>query len=321
MKYAKFGKFAGLRRSGILKLSKPQNSRHLDAASWLTAQVESGGRFGCAINFDGTGMTAGIHQAIAVFPRALDDHAKANDQGPLWKLLNRFFAIPVAPTAFVEMLREFESIGWTLSADGSCRDPSGGRVSGQEIRLEFSGDANGLMPVSGHHRKRSEYWVNLFSELFSQPETFPIQLRYGEEHFIKRADRTKLRFAKVSGVGVAKMTIAEVCYSEAGLGHVDREHMLPAYELAMAVFWSHSVNAPSIALKKICKAVPALVGKGGSEGKFAQRLIRVLGDTKFGRWDDDIRGGRYQRTRNAAMRLWPKDLFVGPDAVMPKDIR
>jgi hypothetical protein len=56
--------------------------------------------------------------------------------------------------------------------------------------------------------------------------------------------------------------------------------------------------------------------------EFARELILGLGNTKFGRWDDDIRHGRYQRTRRVAKEsgLWPEELFVGADAIMPADL-
>ena len=79
-----FKEYAGVRIKGQKPLSSfPLSRRHLDRASRLTAEVESGGRFGSVMSYDGTGMTAGIHQAIAVYPKNL------KDQGPLWKLLLR----------------------------------------------------------------------------------------------------------------------------------------------------------------------------------------------------------------------------------------
>jgi hypothetical protein len=50
-------------------------------------------------------------------------------------------------------------------------------------------------------------------------------------------------------------------------------------------------------------------------------LIKKLAITKYGRWDDDIPNGRYQRTRNFAAKIWPSELFVGNKAIMPKDFK
>ncbi|MCZ2108032.1 MAG: hypothetical protein LC118_00410 [Dehalococcoidia bacterium] len=72
----------------------------------------------------------------------------------------------------------------------------------------------------------------------------------------------------------------------------------------------------------------ACAGRGGARplpfgpSKFAKLLIQKLGNNPFGRWDDDIRTGRYQRTRHHAMAsgLWPTKLFDGPEAIMPADL-
>jgi hypothetical protein len=84
-----------------------------------------------------------------------------------------------------------------------------------------------------------------------------------------------------------------------------------SWDLASAFFWSYCVNAPAMA-RKIFKK------HGHDPGK----LIRALGKSRFGRWNADIKGGRYQRTRKHAMnatRLWPSELFLGTDAICPKE--
>lgn len=103
------------------------------------------------------------------------------------------------------------------------------------------------------------------------------------------------------------------------------DEMTPEFDLAMAMFWSNTVNAPGAALRKLCQAADMLGREYGDfseerQVKFAKRLVNKLGNTTFGRWDDDIPGGRYQRTRRAATKVYPRRLFVGPQAIMPKDL-
>jgi hypothetical protein len=86
----------------------------------------------------------------------------------------------------------------------------------------------------------------------------------------------------------------------------------------MSVYWSNSVNAPGHALKLLCRVADAY--PSSRDPLFAKALVTALGNTSFGRWDDDIPGGRYQRTRLAAMQVWPFELFEGPTAIMPKDL-
>jgi len=316
MKRVTFGKFAGVRVGGKIRMEDVNdNSLHLDRASWLTAQVESGGKFGTVINYDGTGMTAGMHQAIAVYPKALDDGVKANDQGPLWKLMNRIWSLPdtvelaAVRDPFVEHM---DKCGMILSPEGKCLDVHTGKLlSGKAIRKIFTGDAGGVMPVSGPGRKQTEVWARLFHKLFACPDTFMTQLRYGTEHFVKRAKRTKLRFCKVAPLKTT--TIQEACYP-CELPMVDSEVCSPELDLAMSVFWSHNVNAPSKALKRICRAHDLTK----LPEDFPRILLKTLGDTKYGRWYRGIKGGRYQRTRTYAKKIWPSNLFVGADAIMPK---
>lgn len=315
MRRVTFGKYAGVRVNGTVPIKDVYTDLHLDRVSWLTAQVESGGKFGTVINYDGTGMTAGIHQAIAVYPRALDDGVKANDQGPLWKLLNRIWSLPdtLQLATVRDPLVEFmDRYGMILSPEGKCLSVGTGKLlSGQLIRDIFSGASSGVMPISGKNRERAEECAELFHSLFACPDTFRVQLRYGAEHFVKRSERVKLRFCKTS---VMKSdTIREAIYPCA-LPRVDSEVCPPELDLAMSVFWSHSVNAPGMALKKLCRAVDLAT----DPDEFPKVLLRVLATTKYGRWHRDIKGGRYQRTRKYAMQIWPKNLFVGPEAIMPK---
>ena len=89
----KYKNYAGLQIKATVpvKISPYGMQEHLGRAAYLTEQVESNGMYGSVMNYDNTGMTAGLHQAIAVYPKELEDKDfnAADDQGPLWKLLRR----------------------------------------------------------------------------------------------------------------------------------------------------------------------------------------------------------------------------------------
>lgn len=303
-------------------MSSEGRDTHLLRASWLTAMVESGGKFGCVINYDGTGMTAGLHQAIAVYPAQLmkKDGNLRNDQGPLWKLLN--LVRPVTKSA--ELWDEIETTGWFLAKDNTLRYldygefvRNGGLVDGLIIRGHFTGASNGVAPESGLKRKQAERWVRLFHDVFVNPATYDIQEEYGMQHFAKRASRATFRFSKRSDW--QGLTMDDAIYQDTAIDIATFEDE-PELDLSLCMYWSHSVNAPGIALKKLCKTLGSLLGPKGSRSNFARVLIRNLAKTKYGRWSCEIKGGRYQNTRTYAMKsgFWPAKLFEGRDAIMPK---
>jgi hypothetical protein len=313
MKLITFKNYSGFKVNGnipMLPLAGDDSKNHVKRAAWLTAMVESGGKFGAVMSYDGTGITAGLHQAIAVYPRELaeEDGNAEDDQGPLWKMLNKIrYVAPQLP-----LFDKIKDAGWVLAQDGTLRynNPDGKYVFGKSIRKEFNGSEDGVTSSNGLGRVRSEEWVRMFVEAFSYPVTFSAQIQIGEEHIVKRAERTLCRFAKGA---MAKKTIQDALYSTPiSLYQV----LSPEFDLAMCMFWSNTVNAPGAALKKLCSVL------GGKPGVFPRNLIRVLGNTSFGRWDEDIPNGRYQRTRDIAMNsgLWPKELFGGTNSVMPKNM-
>ena len=323
MKRIKFKKFAGVRKNGDILMSPPETIKHIDRAVWLTAQVESNGKFGCVMNYDGTGMTASLGQAVAVYPRALNDDIKRNDQGPLWKILHR---LEMAGSgyrigSFATLLNRLSEIGWFISEDGKCRWMDNGKlVSGGKIRKEFTGATNGVMPLKGKDRKNAESWVILFYDLFSQASTYEMQLGIEKEHIVKRCERAKLRFCKDEST--RERTLQDKVYCEHHISSVTTNQMGMEMDLAMSMFWSNSVNAPSFALKKFCKQIlDRNVIFNLAREDSAKKIIQKLGNTPFARWDDDIKNGRYQRTRKYAMKLWPKELFEGPNAIMPKNLK
>lgn len=327
-----FKKFAGVRINGITRMPKPSNlSRsHLARASYLTAQVESGGRYGTVISYDGTGITAGIHQAVAIYPANVADKNVGNDQGPLWRLLyslkdywekNLAYTAPFPESAaspnFSWPMFEtgLAAEGWLLASSGLFHLDTLRRVSGQSIRETFVGSADGVMPVAGQGRKMAETWADIFHKLFSSEWTFETQLAFGDSFFAMDSIK-KLRFC--SKGSLRETTIAGYFYEGKDIPVVTPDFLGGPLDLALSVYWSNSVNAPSYALKVLCKVADNYVF--ARDPLFAKALISALGNSSFGRWDDDIPNGRYQRTRKAAMSIWPIDLFEGPSAVMPKDL-
>lgn len=321
MKRITWGKYAGFRKVGTELISNEGRETHLRRASWLTAMVESGGKFGCVINFDGTGITAGLHQAIAVYPRELrhPDKNPANDQGPLWKLLR--LVRPVTKTA--ELWRRLDEIGWVIGRDNKVRfRETGEYVDGHTIREEFMGNAAGVVPVRGKGRMRATNWIEEFHDVFADSRTFNIQEEYGMEHFAKRADRAKFRFCKQKEWQRWQSRTMDDLFYKGTSAELTTFEEQPELDLALCMYWSHSVNAPGMALKVLCRALPKFTDAGLSD-TWPRRLIKLLGNTKYGRWDDDIKNGRYQRTRRYAADsgFWPERFFEGPKAIMPRDLK
>jgi len=317
MRRITFKNYAGFKIAGTHAISKTGRYTHLKRASWLTAMVESGGMFGSVMNYDGTGMTAGIHQAIAVYPAELrhPDKDLANDQGPLWKLLR---LIKNRTDGFNFWIK-LQQLGWNIGRDNKVRRISDGElVSGFDIRNEFNGSFDGVVPLKGEGRDRSETWIRLFAEIFSSVTTFDIQEEYGMEHFVKQACRSTFRFSKNKDWQI--LTMNDVMYSGVTVDTVTFNDD-PELDLALCMYWSNSVNAPGMALKVLCKTLPDIF-RVKNTSTWARKLIANLGNCTWGRWDDDIPNGRYQRTRKYAMEseFWPKELFVGKNTIMPKDL-
>lgn len=312
MKYVNFGRYAGFKQSGTVRIKKEGRPRHIQRASYLTAMVESGGKFGCALNYDGTGMTAGIHQAIAVYPKQLlnpDDNPR-NDQGPLWRLLRKLQSLIPGE----KLWETFKEWNCDIGADNILYRNQ--RVAdGYTIRRMLSGDVRGQVKRSGIEANRARDFVQLFHNLFSNSLTFEAQEEFGIEHFAKRAERIKLRFA----TEYSQKTMNELFYSPNSCSQLLAKDFEPGLDLALCVYWSHSVNAPSIALRALCKVLNKC---SPYNNNFPKRFIATIGNTKWGRWDDDIKNGRYVRTRRYAMQshFWPKELFDGPNAIMPENL-
>lgn len=321
MKTINFNKYSGFRIRGKEPIGGVFSSSHLAFASRITSMVESGGRYGTVISYDGTGMTAGIHQAIAVYPKYL--YKGANSQGPLWKLLTRIMALNPSLLALVNVQECLFEGGMTLASDGIVRHlGSGNAVSGEDIRSEL-GTPGGRVPDLSIKRARAVRYIHLFHDIFSDKRTFEIQQLFGESHFIKSAERHKMRFCaerrdqlktiqsaiygSLTGINIALLNIIDLSTE---------------LNLAMCFFWSYYVNAPSMAMKKLCQVYDTFDKRDSTWGeRFPAALVKKLGTCSYGRWDDDIDTGRYQRTRKEMQKCWGEELFKGSEAIMPKDFK
>lgn len=265
---------------------------HLRRAFWLTTMVESGGKLGSIMMADGTGVTAGLEQVVAVYPNNM------KEQGALFKLLNRMDCV-VPMTYFLD----FDQYKWRLGEDGVLRDKNGEPVSPRVIRDTFT-PPNGKVPKSGRQWRQATEWALDFHTLFRLPQTQKTQVICGIEHLAKFAKRYKSK-------RLGYETIEDICYcGEAQNPHVFSLH--PELDLAMCMFWNYKTNAPSPALTALNEARHTF-NPVNEPVRFARCLLNTLRESGYGRWGTN----RYDRSREHAMDVWPKELFEGPDAVMP----
>lgn len=344
VQWKKFKEYSGPVVQGTEPIPPPVSKFHVERAYWLTTKVETGATFGTVIAYDGTGMTAGPDQHIAVYPKELvaEDHHSLDDQGSLWKLLRRLEMGGEAPSDYYHSLGRLwaffkSSMGAYVAQDGVLRYAEAGSyrftedataveyragdpVFGHHIRSALTptpGPDHGLgrVPESGKEWEVAAQVALLFHELMVHPNGRQIQVEYGKEHLVRR---TKLGEAKTEG-GLW-MTVRSAGYDgrEVSSLRVGADGWIEELDLALCMYQAHSVNAPAIANKALAQASSAL--PHGPD--FARELIKELGTSSYGRWDDDLPTGRYQRTRTAALGsgLWARELFSGPTAIMPGDL-
>jgi hypothetical protein len=131
---------------------------------------------------------------------------------------------------------------------------------------------------------------------------------YGQEHLEKAF---KTRSFAAGGKAITPEYILQSDVHTATVGQVPEE-----LDLAMAIWYSNSVNAPAIAIQCLGAAWKEA---GGKLDKLPSEIIRQLGTSTFGRWNANIAGGRYQRSRKVAMDcgLWSTSLFKTAGGIMP----
>jgi hypothetical protein len=289
---------------------------HWSRAVWLVSQVESGGRFGSVCMYDGTGITSGLIQAVAVYPRELanEDDDPADDQGPLWQMLQMIKTNN--PGVLLELeseLRKSPLCGWKLDNGKVIDLETGNLINGRIIREIFT-PCEGTVPKWGLYWEYSKIRALIFHRIFNNQKTFQSQIDYGVKHFKKLAKR------KVKGL--KNKTVSDILYP----ANFDASNFMVTddpTDLAAAVFYSYAINAPRKAFEilRISDHVfksqnPFPVSK--QKKSFHEILISNLAVEDYGRWHFLHKNGRYQRTRNAAMKVWPKWMFKGPNEIMPK---
>lgn len=309
----------------------PPRAGHASRAYWLTTKVETGGTLGKVMAYDGTCMTAGPDQHIAVYPKELveEDWRAEDDQGSLWSLLARLLRTRGSDSQldahFDALLAELASDGFRVGPDGRLvymadrqvtvkgkvlQAKAGDLAHGNVVRDTYTGPSAGKVPSSGPHWEKAKKWALLWHRITVHPATRQIQLDYGIDHLVKR---TQAR--KIAGLG----TVESVLYGPQNV--MSANGLDPALDLAACVYHAHSVNGPSPAVRALADAERAHPRAKDPEA-FARDLLARLGNNGYGRWDDDVKNGRWQRTRSHAMAsgLWPAELFSGPRAVMPLDL-
>jgi hypothetical protein len=285
--------------------------------------------------YDGTAITAGLDQHIAVYPKELnnEDGNASDDQGGFWKLLRRLEVLP-GPDYNIHLGRLLDMLkqrNWYLAQDGVLRYYCGGYSIRPETKLKVYYDAgdvvygydirdqltplNGVVPKSGALRAQADEWAQAVHQVFVHDQTWSTQIEFGHEHLVTRM---KSRRVDIGTKTNSKWVPAEQAYlgREISSLHAGSGGWHEEIDLALCVYQSHSVNAPSKANQALARAMK------GPQGKFAANLIKYLGNNAYGRWDDDLKTGRYQRTRSAAVKskLWSRSLFTGPRAIMPADL-
>ena len=300
VKWVKYKSYSGcVIRDNVTIYPNPQTNLHMDRAVYLTSLLETAGHFGVVQSYDSCAMSAGLEHNVSVLPRTME-------QGGLFPALN-FIRMAVPERAcppLISLLGAFKSVGWVLDASGVLRDyKTGQKVSGQAIRNEFTPD-NGVVPETGPKWEQAKRWALLYNALFNHSATFHTQ--------IESAKRSLLLGNKAGEISAYKA----ICGVEYPAILMINVNLTPEQDLAMCVYHSHSVNAPSIARSCLIESKP------DNTPAWPKRLVRILGTRKYGNWQDTATGtSRYDRTRIYAKNsgMWPATLFDN-SGIMPENV-
>lgn len=297
-KYVTFRSTAGwVVRDGPAFANPLDPTIHMQVAAWLMAQLEASA-FGTVQSYDGAAMSAGPPHWISVFPKDMS-------QGPLWKILSHM--ISAVPSALAALTARFASKGWRLGEDGVLRWTSSGLpVSGEDIRVEFTGP-HGKTPPSGAQYDNSKQWALAYNAVFKNPATFRVQVDGAIRYLVQSHSDQELQVYRK----YANLPSLDAVTS------VPRSAIPAPVELAMCIYHAFTPNGPSEAYR-ILRSVPLTL----TADSFANRLVRGLGSSKYGRWHDDPndKNSRYDSTRRvvwARTDMWPASLSR---AVIPKDL-
>lgn len=322
-----YGKFSGPYLSGGSQapvLTTAPGDSFLHRVLWLTTQVECGGRYGVINMSDGSGITAGLIQAIATYPRDL------GAQGPLFKLLGRVNQVMDINIYIGQLLEEQ---GWRLTPSGVLTDHGGTPISGGAFRKVVA-PKDGVVPKDGGNRLTAERWCVGFHSIFSHPDSFRVQRQYGLEHFEKVITRHKAIIHYALDRVLRAGTLKDLALS-GFTPNSTRPFTHEECDLAYAFMLSNVVNAPTLAFSAFEKALEKFVMEQYQTGiklevlsdslpyiaqspEFARELIVTMTRMRD-RWDDDVKSSRYQRSRTAAMSQWPSAFFE-PGGIMAADL-
>jgi len=276
---------------------------HMDRAVWLTSQVEAP-KWGTVQGYDGAAMSGGLLHNVSVLPKTVA-------QGDLFGLLAKIFeyvdAKGAANVPVTNMRQALQAKGWTVARDGVLRNASGLKVSGQDIRNEFT-PPDGKVPRQGPQFDQAMRWAMLFHNLFSDPGTRRAQIDYAALWLARGKSDLEMSVYRKFAVGLDTPV------------HLPSTMLPVPVDLAMCVYHSFSVNAPATAAECLEQAM-ALVDPSATAEKFATALLRRLGKREFGKWTDKPGDGddRYDRTRKAvwASGIWDTTLT---HQLMPTDL-
>lgn len=300
VRYGSYGRYSGpyIKGTEDAMVMPTMKDDHWRRVLWLTIMVESGGKLGSVMMADGTGCTAGVEQSILVYPRNL------KVQGPLPGLL--YLLDHVVPISYYSLGKMLADEGWMIGGDKTIREMDNGQlVSPATLRATLT-PYGGVVPRSGVPWERAKAWALAFHELFSMNATQEAQIKHAIDGFTKFARRVKHK-------KLDRETIENVVYNGDCLAAAFDVETLEgaACDLAMALFWERKTNGPAPALTRLGRATKRFES---NDMDFARFLLRQLGTSSYGRWATN----RWRRSRQHAMKVWPKELFTGPKAIMPK---
>lgn len=281
-----FRNWAGIAFAGEIKweASSVDKKNHLNKATWLTAVVETGAKFGSINSYDGAGLSAGLEQTIALFPKTME-------QGELWSVLAKFDEVlPDTNPNWVALKASLDHAGWYLDSRGVLRNKGvGSLVGGTEIRHELS-PPNGVVPDHGPDFLKAVLWAETFHNLLSDPATFQTQIRLTKNSLLLGnkvvESQVYRRYAQVEDASAAIVGV----------------NIIPELDLAMCIYHSFSVNAPS----KARSVLQTVLDRNLGPIDFSKAIVVALGNNTYANWKN-----RYTRTRAEAHKsgLFDESLF------------
>ena len=338
--YKKIKDYSGFIVYGDQCFERLNNSSHFERAVQLTAIVETGDRRGSIMAADGTAVTAGRCQHVLVYPRELscEDFDPTDDQGSLAELLCIMVREIDDNSIILPLIEAFRDAGFVCDGD-RIRHISEGQVTvegktipykenqvvnGSILRTKLTAEF-GKVPKGGKIHSKARKWVELFHDLFAHSDTQEIQTRFEVESLKKRIEKTRVALSPKR----RPISLTEIFYQGSSdfvfVWENGNTGLSPELDLALCVFHSHSVNAPSKARRELQHVIqnqgmiPQDFGTY-KEVRFARALLKHLAGVNYGRWNEQISGGRWARTRKAAMSMecWPKEFFLSRELMPTK---